>query len=144
MTKNLSSAQEMFSRAPFIRQLGMTLKDYREGWAETHLAKRDEHLQQHGFIHAAVVTAMADHTAGVAATTLLEPSEQVLTLEFKVNFLRPATGTALRCRSETLRKGKAVAVVESWVYSLDRDGGEKLCAKATITLAVTKQSSEPS
>jgi acyl-coenzyme A thioesterase PaaI-like protein len=59
----------------------------------------------------------------------------VLSIEFKVNLLKPAVGASLRCVSATLRAGRTIAVVESEVYTVS-EGREALCAKATVTLAV--------
>jgi len=59
----------------------------------------------------------------------------VLTVEFKINFLRPALGDRLRCRSAILRQGRTLHVAESEVYAR-RDGNEKLVAKAMVTLAL--------
>ncbi len=94
-----------------------------------------KHMQQDTFIHAGVQATMADHTAGASAGTLIKGSEIVLTVEFKINLLRPAVGESLRCIAKVLRAGKTLIVSESEVYAL-QNGEEKLCAKAMVTLAV--------
>ncbi len=125
----------MFTRAPFIAELGLRLKSYGEGAAESFLQVEPRHLQQHGFVHAGVQATMCDHTAGVAATSALAEHEQVLTIEFKVNFLRPASGERLECESRVVRKGKTLVFAESQVFCVN--GGErKLTATGSVTLAV--------
>ena len=93
------------------------------------------HLQQDRFIHAGVAATMGDHTAGGAAGTLVKPEETVLTVEFKINLLRPAVGQRLRCRAEVLRQGRTLSVVESAVFAQD-GAAEALVAKLMVTLAV--------
>ena len=127
--------QEIFERAAFIEDLGIKLGEMGIGWCETTLDITPRHLQQDSFIHAGVQATMADHTAGGAGGTVIREDEIVLSVEFKINFLRPAVGQSLRCKANILKAGKTLIVVESEVFT--RDGAqEKLTAKATVTLAV--------
>ena len=135
--------QTIFYTANFINDLGIKIKDFGPGWVETTLDILPKHLQQDTFIHAGVQATMADHTAGGAAATLMKASEVVLTVEFKINLLRPAVGQSLRCKAVVLRAGKTITVAESEVYAFDGKQ-EKLCAKATVTLAFVSQNSQSS
>jgi len=80
-----------------------------------------------------MMATMADHTAGYAAYTIVDESLRILSVEFKINMLKPAYGRALRCRGRVLRGGNRIIVVESEVYDV-RNGGEALVAKAMVTL----------
>jgi uncharacterized protein (TIGR00369 family) len=91
------------------------------------------HRQQDGFVHAGVLATLADHTAGYAAFTLVPADRRILTIEFKINFLKPARGEEVRCRSRVLSPGRTVLVAESEVFAVD-GGRERLVAKATVTL----------
>ena len=93
------------------------------------------HLQQNGFIHAGVQTTLADHAAGGAAATVLVDGSTVLTLEFKVNLLRPARSERLLCRAEVLKAGRQATVVESEVFGYE-NGERRLYSKASVTMAV--------
>jgi uncharacterized protein (TIGR00369 family) len=130
---NRSEIQRLFTSAPFVQHVGLKLLDAAEGWCETEIEVQAHHQQQDGFIHAGVLATMADHTAGSAAATLIRPGQYVLTVEFKINLLRPARGQRLRCRAEVLKPGKTLSVVES---SLSTD---RLVAKATVTLAILEK-----
>jgi uncharacterized protein (TIGR00369 family) len=132
-------AAEIFGRAPFIRELGIELAGHGPGWCESLLVAAPRHLQQDGYIHAGVQATIADHTAGAAAGTLIRPEEIVLTVEFKINLLRPAKGERLRCRAEILRPGRNLSVAESAVFAAS-GGEEKLVAKAMVTLAIVPAS----
>ena len=127
--------REIFNRANFIRDLGIELVRVDEGICETTLTPSERHRQQHGLIHAGVLATMADHTAGGAAGSILSGSGDVLSIEFKINFLRPAVADRLRCVGRVLRGGKNVVVAESEIFA-EKDGQEKLVSKATVTLAV--------
>ena len=127
---------------PFIQYLGLELKDIGPGWCEIEILIKDHHLQQDNFIHAGVLATLADHTAGMAALSLLPANQIVLTIEFKINFLRPAFGDALRCMATVLKYGKSITVTESEVYAVN-SGEEKLVAKASVTLANVTQNDLP-
>lgn len=124
-----------FRDAPFVEHLGIELEDLGAGWCEAGLALQGWHLQQTGVAHAGVIATLADHCAGAAASTQLAESEHVVSIEFKINFLRGARGERLRCRAEVLKGGRTLVVVESQVYA-EAGGRRTLIAKLTATMAV--------
>lgn len=129
------AVEAIFRDSAFVSGLGIRLTDLGSGWCESELAVEGRHLQQDGFVHAGVQATIADHTAGGAAGTLARPGHMVLSVEFKINLLRPAVGERLRCRAQVLKPGKTIVVAESEVFA-SRDGVEKMTAKATVTLAL--------
>ncbi len=140
MPDSMEMAGRIFSRAGFVRDLGIRLKDAGPGWCESVLEVEPRHTQQDGYVHAGVQATIADHTAGGAAGTLAAETDLVLSVEFKINFLRPALGERLVCRASVLRQGKTLQVAESEVFA-ERDGNRKLVAKAMVTLALVPPSS---
>lgn len=130
--------QEIFERAAFIREIGIKVSGIGAGWCETTLEILPKHLQQDNFVHAGVLATLADHTAGGAAGSVVREEEIVLSVEFKINLLRPAVGDTLRCRAQLLRAGRTLIVAESEVFARAADE-EKLVAKATVTLAVVSR-----
>jgi uncharacterized protein (TIGR00369 family) len=127
--------EAIFQRANFVNDIGITLQDSGPGWCESTLALTEKHLQQNGFAHAGVCATIADHTAGGAAISMAADGFGVLSIEFKINLLRPAVGQSMRCRATVLRAGKTVSVVEAEVFC-SNNKQEKLVAKATVTLAM--------
>ena len=117
----------------FIKHCRFKADDIRRGYFQSRVKIEDYHRQQDGFIHAGVMATMADHTAGYAAFTTVAEEFQILTIEFKINFLKPAYGDALICRSKVIRGGNSIIVSESEVFD-ERDGVEFLVAKAMVTL----------
>ena len=124
----------MFQSAAFVQDLGIELVDTGEGWCETMLHIAPRHQQQNGYIHAGVSATIADHTAGGAAMSLTAEGFGVLSIEFKINLLRPAIGERLRCRATVLKPGRAISFVEAEVFSVSSQ--ERLVAKASVTLAI--------
>jgi uncharacterized protein (TIGR00369 family) len=133
----LKHVEKLFSDSSFLDLVGLTFERAGPGWCETGLKIEESHGQQDGWVHAGVMATIADHTAGAAAMSLVEVGTRVLTIEFKVNFLRPAVGERLRCRGRVLKPGRTIMVAESEIFSVDRDE-EKLAAKATVTLAIVR------
>jgi uncharacterized protein (TIGR00369 family) len=130
----LEEIQRIFRSARFISDLGIELESVGDGACETTLEIKDRHLQQDGFVHAGVHATIADHTAGVAAATLIRENKMVLSVEFKINLLRAARGQRLNCRAKVLKPGRRISVVESSVYCVS-DGEERLVSKMTATMA---------
>lgn len=130
-----SQIEKVLSNAPFIVDLGVTLLEVGPGWLETELAVVPRFRQQHDYVHAGVVTTLADHTAGAAASTMVGSEQSVLTADFVVHLLRPAAGDLLRCRGEVVKAGKRLIVVQADVWD-----GESHCARYLGTMAVVDQS----
>jgi uncharacterized protein (TIGR00369 family) len=130
--ERISSLKEEFSQG-FIKTCGISLVSLEHGQAESRLEITGAHSQQDNFAHAGVMATMADHTAGYAAFSVVTKDYRILTLEFKINFLRPATGDGLVCRARVVKEGKNILVADSEVFS-QGNGEEKLVAKALVTL----------
>ncbi|MCJ7772085.1 MAG: PaaI family thioesterase [Desulfobacterales bacterium] len=104
-----------------------------EGIFESRLIIQKEHNQQDGFVHAGVIATMADHTAGYSAYTLVSDDHRILTIEFKINYIRPAIGEEIVCRSKVINNGRKIIISESEIYSIN-NREEKLVSKAIVTL----------
>lgn len=123
----------------FIHYCGFKADKIEHGKFKSLVEIQEHHRQQDGFIHAGVMATMADHTAGYSAFTVVDESFQILTIEFKINFLKPAFGTGLECLSNVIRKGRQILVAESEVYDI-RQEKRVLAAKATVTLMAVLKS----
>jgi uncharacterized protein (TIGR00369 family) len=132
---NRHLVEQIFQNAKFINSLGIELTAFGFGWCEAKLKTTTVLEQQHAFIHAGVLMTIADHTCGGAAASTVPESKDVITVETKVSFLRPALGPTLICRAEVLRTGRNLVFVEAEV-SVEPEGARFLIAKASSTLAV--------
>src|SRR5438105_6577925 len=132
-----SRVRLIFDSANFVRDLGMQLTRIEDEYCETTLVPSERHRRQHGLIHAGVLATMADHTSGCAARGAVGLDQDVVSVEFKINFLRPAIADRLRCRGHVLRAGRMLVVCEAEVFA-ERNSEEKLGSKAMVTLAVKR------
>ncbi len=119
----------------FIKFCGLKPSKIKMGFFESTIKIGENHKTQDNFVHAGLIATMSDHTAGYAAYTLVADDARILTIEFKINFLKPAYGNALRCMSEVISQGKQIIVAHSTVFDI-RDTHEKMVSKSTITLMV--------
>ncbi len=120
-------------RRGFIKFCGIEASKIGKGVFESTLKIGDNHKTQDDFIHAGLIATMSDHTAGYAAYTLMPHDMRILTVEFKINFFKPAYGHSLKCRSEIINQGKQIIVAQSTVFDV-RDTHEKMVSQSTITL----------
>ena len=125
-------------RASFAKQglmgtLGATLVSITPGLVEIALTPTPAISQQHGFVHAGAVSAIADSAAGYAALSLMSPDRGVLTTEFKINLVAPATGDRILARGAVVKAGRSLTLVQSEVFA-ESKGRKRLIALLTATM----------
>jgi uncharacterized protein (TIGR00369 family) len=126
----LQFGRAILEAQPFSRLLGAELIAFEQGKAELGLGLKPDHLQQHGFAHGGVVSYLADNALTFAGGSVLGDS---VTLEYKINYLRPAIGQRLVARARVTGSGKSQAVCHCDVFVVV-DGNEKMCATAQGTI----------
>jgi uncharacterized protein (TIGR00369 family) len=122
--RNPSYAQEVkesFAKQTVMTLIGAELTRVDPGIVEITLPYRADLAQQHGYLHAGIVTTIADSACGYAAFSLMPPNSEVLSVEFKVNLLRPAKGQTFIALAEVLKSGKTLTVVRADVFAIDED-----------------------
>lgn len=117
-----------------MKAIGAELHEVGPGFCEIHLPFREDLCQHDGFIHAGITTTIADNAAGFAAFTLMPRGSQVLSVEFKMNLLRPAIGEKLIARATVQKPGRNISVVQAEVGAVN-DGEEKTVAIMLATMA---------
>jgi uncharacterized protein (TIGR00369 family) len=117
----------------FPAYCGFEVEHIDHGIFQARLKVRPEHKQKEGFVHAGVIATLADHTAGYSAYTIVPESKRILTIEFKINYLKPALGSELVCKSKVLSEGKRIIITESEIYDLI-SGKQRLVSKAIATM----------
>ncbi|MFO1136559.1 MAG: PaaI family thioesterase [Rhodoblastus sp.] len=137
--KTLDPAQAARIRAAFETQgmmqtLGASLTRIEAGEVEIVLPFGPHIAQHHGFVHAGGLTTVVDNAGGFAAMTLMPEGMQVLTVEFKVNFLSPAIGEKFIAIGRVKRAGKQISVVEGEVLAESADGARKPVALMLATM----------
>lgn len=125
--------RDSFGRQPMMRLLGAELGAVAPGQVTVVLPFRSDLTQQHGYVHAAAVTAIADNACGYAAMTLLAAGVEVLSVEFKINLLAPAAGDRLVAVGRVLRPGRTLTACAAEVRA-ERDGESTLVAAMQATM----------
>jgi uncharacterized protein (TIGR00369 family) len=122
-----------FDKQGLMTTLGASILRIAPGAVDIMLAASPTVSQQHGFVHAGAVAAVADTAAGYAALTLMPAGAGVLTTEFKINIVAPAAGERVVARGRVVKAGRTLTLAQTEVFS-DTAGQEKLIALLTATL----------
>jgi uncharacterized protein (TIGR00369 family) len=125
--------QQSFDQQTVMALISAELTRVEPGLIEITLPYRADLAQQHGYLHAGIVTTIADSACGYAAYTLMPPNSEVLSVEFKVNLLRPAKGETFSAVAEVVKSGKTLTVVRADVFAID-DGRRELIATLLGTM----------
>lgn len=127
-----------FGRQHAMTLLGAQMTEVEPGMTEIVLPYREELTQQHGFVHAGIITAIADSACGYAALSLMPPGVGVLTIEFKVNLLNPAAGERFVARGQVVKPGRTIMVCTSEVVAQRTDGTQQMVALMQATMMVVR------
>ena len=127
--------RDSFARQGAMRLIGATLDDVAPGYCAIGLVPRAEVAQQHGFVHAGVVGALVDTAGGYAGYSLFPEDSSVLTVEFKLNLLAPASGERLVAEGFVIKPGRTLAITRGEVHA-EQGGRRVLVALMQQTLMV--------
>jgi uncharacterized protein (TIGR00369 family) len=114
--------------------IGARLSAVMPGIVEIELDYSENLTQQHGFLHAGIISTALDSACGYAAYSLMPADAAVLTIEFKVNLLAPGKGERFLFRGSVTKPGRTIIVADGQAYAIDADGGTKLIATMTGTM----------
>ena len=127
--------RESFGRQRLMESIGARLRQVAPGEVEIEAPVREDLSQQHGYLHAGVVTALLDSACGYSALTLSPPGTEVLSVEFKVNLLAPASGMAVVARGRVVRAGRSITVCAGDAVVTD-DSRETTVATMLATMLI--------
>jgi uncharacterized protein (TIGR00369 family) len=122
-----------FAKQGLMTTLGATLGDIAPGRVEIVIRPHAAISQQHGFVHAGAVSAIADSAAGYSALSLMPAGRGVLTTEYKINLLAPAVGDRIVARGRVVKAGRTLTLAQTEVFA-ESGGTERLVALLTATL----------
>ncbi len=134
MTTAPHQVRDSLGRQSFLRLLGAEATVVEPGHVVLELPFRDDLCQQNGFLHAGVLTSVADSACGYAALTLMPAGSDVLSVEFKVNLLAPAVGDRFRAVGTVVRSGRALTVCSGEVFALAEGRPDKQVALIQATM----------
>ena len=133
----VARVRRSFDKQRVMRTIGATLEHVEPGNVSIAMPVREDLTQQHGYVHAGILAAIADSACGFAALSTMPADAAVLSIEFKINMLAPAEGTRLVARGKVVKPGRTIVVCTADVFAT-RNDGEKLVATMTGTMMVVQ------
>jgi len=135
MTHTKISAQELhdrvqtsFDRQGLMRHLGARLLHVAHGECVVALPYGDRVTQQQGGFHGGAIGALADIAGGYAAMTTVPAHTEVVSVEYKINFLASCQGGELRASGRVVKAGKRVIITTAEVVHVSPEGAQTVCA----------------
>lgn len=123
-----------FDRQAVMKTIGAELTLVTPGTVEIEMPHAPELTQQHGFLHAGVISTALDSACGYAAFSMMPENSGVLTIEFKVNLLAPGKGERFLFRGSVTKPGRTIVVADGQAYAFSADGEARLIATMTGTM----------
>jgi uncharacterized protein (TIGR00369 family) len=123
-----------FARQSVMMTIGAELTLVTPGIIEIEMPYSGALTQQHGFLHAGIISTALDSACGYAAYSLMPAHAAVLTIEFKVNLLAPGRGERFLFRGSVTKPGRTIIVADGQAYAFGSDGEAKLIATMTGTM----------
>lgn len=136
-TRFRERVRESFARQNVMRTIGAELTNVDYGTVEIEMPYSDALTQQHGFLHAGILSTVLDSACGYAALSVMPEESAVLTIEFKINLLSPGRGDRFLFRGDVTKPGSNIIVSDGRGYAIG-DGPAKLIASMTSTLMVVR------
>lgn len=125
-----------FARQQIMTTIGAELTRVNAGEVEIEMGYSPELTQQHGFLHAGIISTALDSACGYAAYSVMPENAAVLTIEFKVNLLSPGKGERFLFRGSVTKPGRTIIVADGQAYAYDGEGNARLVATMTATIMV--------
>lgn len=123
-----------FARQQIMATIGAELTRVNPGEVEIEMPFRADLTQQHGFLHAGIISTALDSACGYAAYSVMPIDAAVLTIEFKINLLAPAKGERFLFRGQVTKPGRTIIVADGQAYAYDGEGEARMVATMTATI----------
>lgn len=107
-----------------MHTLGIAIDEIGPGWIELTFTHQQQFTQQHGFTHAGMIATALDSACGYAALSLMPADMAVLTVEYKVNLLRPARADRYRVSATVTKPGRTLTVAQGVASPFDMSGSD--------------------
>ena len=125
--------RESFAKMTVMQTMGGTLGKVRPGEVEIYAPYDKQFTQQHGFLHAGILSAYLDTACGYAAFSLMPAEAAVLSIEFKINLLSPGKGDRFVFVGSVVKAGRTISNVRGEAYGFE-GSREKLIATMDATM----------
>jgi len=139
MTEMHHRIAQSFAAQGLMTTLGARLVHVAQGEVHIELPFSPILSQQHGYLHAGAVTSVVDSACGYAALTVAAPKYEVVTAEFKTNFMRPALGEHFLAVGKVQSAGELLAVCTGEVRAFANAANEfKIIALMQATMVFVR------
>lgn len=128
--------KQSFDQQGLMKTLNAKLVEVEKGQVKIICDFSEGLTQQHGFFHAGVATSIVDSACGYAALTMMPDDMEVLSVEFKINFMKPAKTDRLVAIGKVLQAGRTLTICEGYVYDSSE---ENLISKMTATMIAVRK-----
>jgi len=126
--------RDSFAKQRVMRSLGIEITRLEAGEIELAMPYDAAFTQQHGFLHAGIVSTALDTACGYAAFSMMPAGASVLTVEFKINLLAPAKGDRFMFRGHVVKPGRTITVCDGQAHALQGGSTPRLIATMSGTL----------
>ena len=128
-----------FEKQAFMTLLGVELQQVSPGRVQFGVRARSDLTQQHGFLHAGVLTAALDSACGYAALSAMDEGVGVLSVEFKVNLIAPAAGDRFRVVAEVLKSGRTLTICRAEAHCVDHEPPRLIAAMQGTMMSIRER-----
>jgi len=128
--------RDSFARQSAMKSLGIEISKLELGQIELVMPYNADFTQQHGFMHAGIISTALDSACGYAAFSLMEEEAAVLTVEFKTSLLAPADGSKFIFRAHVVKPGRTLTFVEATAYAIKDDEEKKIATMSGTMMSV--------
>jgi uncharacterized protein (TIGR00369 family) len=128
-------------RAPMLQLFDINFNSAEPGAVVLTATPTTEYYNPLGFVHGGYAAVLLDTCMAAAIVTSLEPSVSAVTLEYKINFIKPISADTgvVRGEGKSLYIGRQMAFAEGRLL----DAAGRLLAQGTTTCHVVRRD-EPS
>ncbi len=112
-----------FKTQGLMATLGAKIVSISDGEVQIELPFSAKLSQQHGYFHAGAITSIIDSACGYAALTKAPAECEVVTAEFKINFIRPAIGERFLAIGRVQNAGNLLTVCTGEVQAFSSSDG---------------------
>jgi uncharacterized protein (TIGR00369 family) len=131
--------RQSFGRQGLMRTLGASIESIESGAVTLACSFNEGLTQQHGLLHGGVLASLVDVACGYAALSVMPGDREVLTVEFKIHFLKPAKTDRVIAVGQVVQAGRTLTVCEGSVFDSTRT---RLLARMTATMMSIEAKSE--
>jgi acyl-CoA thioesterase len=115
--------QMVYKGNPLYEYIEFKILEFGDGIFKVSFPYKKELCRIGGSIHGGIIMTAIDHACGMAVLSVNEGRDQV-TVELKVNFIKPLLKGPFTAIGKVVKKGRRIVIAEGEIY----DANKELCA----------------